>query len=152
MHQCSFELNDKPTSSFRIGVMSFDAFSGLSPYVNKRTAACLANAGPIPAGIYYILDRQSGGLLGPLWDRIKGRTDWFALYAIDSQIDDVAYCNEVKRGSFRLHPKGAYGISKGCIVIDKHSDFHYLRSMLRSRKPTPIPGTKLFAYGKVVVR
>ena len=152
MHQCSFELNDKPMSSFKVGALSFDAFSGLSPYINKRTAACLANAGPIPPGTYYILDRESGGLLGPLWDRIKGRTDWFALYAIDNRIDDVAYCNEVERGNFRLHPKGTYGISKGCIVIAKPNEFHHLRSILRSTKPISIPGSKLFAYGKVVVR
>lgn len=33
MYQCDFELNDKPMSAFKIGARSFDAFSGLSPYV-----------------------------------------------------------------------------------------------------------------------
>lgn len=130
----------------------FAAFSGLSPYINKKTAACIANAGPIPPGNYYILDRESGGVLGALWDRIKGRSDWFALYAVDNQIDDVAYCNEVARGNFRLHPKGAYGISKGCIVIDKPGEFQHLRSVLRGREPIPIPGSKFSAYGKVSVQ
>lgn len=63
MHVCSFELNDKPMSSFRAGALSFDAFSGLAPFTNKKTAACLANAGPIPPGTYYILDRESGDCL-----------------------------------------------------------------------------------------
>lgn len=152
MHQCSFELNDQPMSAFQIGGSSFAAFSGLSPHINKKTAVCLANAGPIPTGTYYIVDRQSGGLLGPLLDRIKGKTDWFALYAIDSQIDDATYCKQVERGNFRLHPKGTYGISKGCIVIDKPSEFQHLQHILRSTKPTAIPGSKLLAYGKVVVR
>jgi hypothetical protein len=152
MHVCSFELNDKPMSSFRAGALSFDAFSGSAPFTNKKTAACLANAGPIPPGTYYILDRESGGLLGPLWDRIKGKADWLALYAMDNRIDDITYCNEIKRGNFRLHPKGAYGISKGCVVIDKPGEFQHLRSVLRSIKPASIPGTRLSAYGKVVVR
>lgn len=35
-----------------------------------------------------MLDRQSGGKLGWLYDLFNGRDDWFALYAIDENIDD----------------------------------------------------------------
>ncbi|HEU4622446.1 MAG TPA: tlde1 domain-containing protein, partial [Burkholderiaceae bacterium] len=68
MQQCSFELNDKPMSALVIGSQSFNAFSGLDPYVNKRAAACTPNLGPIPPGSYYIVDRESGGFLGRLYD------------------------------------------------------------------------------------
>lgn len=152
MIDCKFELNNKPMSTFWCGATQFLAFSGLGAHVNQRLSACVLNAGPIPPGTYYIVDRESGGVLGPLLDRIKGRTNWFALYAIDNRIDDHAYCNEVERGNFRLHPKGPYGISKGCIVINDPAKYSYLRLILKSSKLTPIPGTKHSAYGKVVVR
>jgi hypothetical protein len=152
MHQCSFELNNRPLSKFKLGSIAVSAFSGQGPNINKRAAACFAGAGPIPPGTYYIIDRESGGVLGPLWDRIKGRTNWFALYAIDGNIDDATYCKEVERGNFRLHPKGVSGISKGCIVIERHADFNFLSTILRNGRPTQIVGTKHLAYGKVIVK
>jgi len=109
MIDCTFELNGKPMSAFKCGATSFPAFSGLGEHVNRRTSACILNAGPIPPGAYYIFDRQSGGLLGPLRDLFTGRDIWFALYAIDNEIDDETYCKQVKRGLFRLHPKGPFG-------------------------------------------
>ena len=152
MINCKFELNNKSMSTFWCGATTFPAFSGLGKHVNQRLSACVLNAGPIPPGTYYIVDRESGGVLGPLWDRIKGKTNWFALYAIDNRIDDHAYCDEVERGNFRLHPNVPYGVSKGCIVINDPAKYPYLRLILKSSKPTPIPGTKYSAYGKVVVR
>lgn len=152
MYQCTFELNSEPMSRFAIGTQMFAAFSGLSPYVNRRTAACVANFGPIPPGIYYIVDRESGGFFGWLYDAFGQRGDWFALYANDSHIDDQVYCDEVKRGNFRLHPKVGRGISKGCITIDRQSDFNTIRTMLKGMKKHDIPGTDLFAYGRVTVK
>lgn len=146
MYRCSFELNDKPLSAFKIGGHSFAAFSGLDPYVNRRLAACVANYGPIPPGTYYIVDRESGGFFGWLYDMFGQRGDWFALYANDRRIDDVAYCREVKRGNFRLHPKVGRGISKGCITIDKQSDFNKIRTILKSVKKHAIPNSALLAY------
>jgi hypothetical protein len=61
MYQCSFELNDKPMSAFKVEARQFDVFSGRDPYVNKRMAVCTPNLGPIPPGTYYIVDRESGG-------------------------------------------------------------------------------------------
>jgi len=80
---CSFKLNDKPMNSFKMGAPSFPAYSGLDEHINKKTSACLEGFGPIPSGKYYIFDRQSGGILGPLRDFITGRDEWFALYAIE---------------------------------------------------------------------
>jgi hypothetical protein len=39
-----------------------------------------------------IVNRVSGGRLGPLLDFIKDRSDRFALYAADKQIDDEVFC------------------------------------------------------------
>jgi hypothetical protein len=83
---------------------------------------------------------------------LNDRRDWFALYAIDEKIDDITYCDKVKRGGFRLHPKGPTGRSEGCITIEFYRDFQLLRTMLKGSAQTAIPGTNLKAYGKVVVR
>ena len=138
-------------SALNLGASSFPAFSGLGANVNKKVAACLKGIGPIPPGSYYIFDRESGGLLGSFRDLFTGRSDWFALYAANGQIDDETFCDSVKRGNFRLHAKGALGRSEGCVVIDKTADFLLLRAMLKGVQPVAIPGAKLNAYGMLVV-
>ena len=130
MIDCSFELNGQPMSSFKMGAPSFPAFSGLEGHVNKVVSQCIPNSGPIPKGDYYIFDRQSGGLIGPLRDMFTGRDEWFALYAIDKKIDDETYCEKIRRGEFRLHPKSEQGLSKGCITINDWTDFQVVRSLL----------------------
>lgn len=152
MFQCSFELNSQPMSAFCIGAISYPAFSGLGHNANRRAVACVRGSGPIPPGTYYIFDRQSGGLLGPIRDMLNGRNDWFALYAADHHIDDETFCNEVRRGNFRLHPKGVTGRSEGCVVVDRESDFMQLRAILTSARPVSVPGTKLKAYGRLVIK
>lgn len=147
-----FELNDKPMSAFKTGVISFPAFSGIDQHVNRRISACMSSVGPIPPGTYYIFDRQSGGLLGPLREIFNDKSHWFALYAVDGKIDDETFCKKVKRGAFRLHPKGLAGRSEGCITIGKIADFHHISAMLRGACQTEVPGSKLKAYGKVVVK
>ncbi|MFT3931922.1 MAG: DUF2778 domain-containing protein [Spongiibacteraceae bacterium] len=149
--QCNFELNGQPMSTFKVGAISFSAFSGLGKRANLRSFACLPGVGPIPPGKYYIIDRQSGGLLGPLRDIFTQRSEWFALYAADSKIDDETFCNSVKRGNFRLHPKGVTGRSEGCVVIDSISDFGRLKTMLRGAKQEIIPGTQISTYGTLKV-
>ena len=152
MKECTFELNGQPMSSFKIGASSFPAFSGLGEHINRRVSACIPSHGPIPPGEYFILDRESGGRLGWLRDLFSGRTDWFALYANDGKIDDETWCAEVKRGRFRLHPKGPRGVSEGCIVIDQESDFQLVRAILRSKKPIDVEGTDIHAWAKVIVK
>ena len=97
------------------------------------------------------MDRETGGRLGPLLDRFNNKDEWFALLAIDALIDDYTFCNEIKRGNFRLHPKGHLGISKGCIVIDNVADFRRLRTLLKSVSPSSVSGTRHKAYGKIEV-
>lgn len=152
MLNCTFALNNAPLSTLHCGAMKFPAFSGIGRHVNRRMSACLADAGPIPPGEYYIFDRQSGGLPGPLRDAINGRHTWFALYAIDEKIDDEMMCNEIRRGRFRLHPKGPLGVSTECIVIDSRMDFMRLRGMLKNAPQHDVPGTTLKAYGRVWVK
>ncbi len=152
MKDCSFELNGKPMSSFKIGATAFPAFSGLGKHINRRQSACLPNQGPIPPGEYFILDRESGGRFGWLRDFIRRKGDWFALYANDGKIDDYTWCEQVKRGEFRLHPKTGSGISEGCIVIERMQDFQFLSSILRNGEPSMVEGTDIKAWGKVVVR
>lgn len=149
----SFELNNKPISTFKCGAFSFPAFSGRGQHVNRRVSACIPNNGPIPPGSYYIFDRQSGGVLGAFYDMFGRHSNWFALYPIDKYIDDdEMFCEKVKRGQFRLHPKEGIGISQGCITIESHIDYQRLRAMLKNTKQQAVPGSKLLAYGKVVVK
>lgn len=152
MLECSFELNGKPMSMVRMNTRQFPAFPGMGAHANRRACACHAGIGPIPAGVYYILGRQSGGLLGPLRDLFSNKGDWFALYAADGRIDDETFCNKVKRGSFRLHPKGSLGISQGCITIDSRADFNILRARLKASSQIVIPGSALMAYGQMTVK
>ncbi|BET27608.1 uncharacterized protein DUF2778 [Limnobacter thiooxidans] len=149
---CNFELNNKPMSSLQLSAIEFPAFSGMGSHINQRLSTCVRSQGPIPQGEYLVLDRQSGGRLGWLYDLFNNRDDWFALYAIDSNIDDATWCEQVKRGKFRLHPKGPSGLSEGCIVIDKLQDFVHLRTMLRSGKPLEIPEKDILAWARLVVR
>jgi Protein of unknown function (DUF2778) len=152
MFRCTFELNDKPMSAFTVGALSVPAFSGLGEHANKRAKACVKGSGPIPPGSYYIFDRESGGALGPIRDFFTGRDDWFALYAVDSHIDDETFCEELKRGNFRLHSKGRLGRSEGCVVIDRQPDYFRLRSTLKSVAPIAVSGATLKAYGTLTVK
>ena len=138
-------------SEFHCGAHRFPAFSGLSSYINKRSTACAAGFGAIPPGAYYIVDRESGGILGSIRDKLNHRADWFSLLADDGKIDDERICDQVTRGKFRLHPKGPLGISQGCIVINNHQDFMILRGLLKGGGRQEIKGTSVLAYGKVIV-
>ncbi|WP_179404838.1 tlde1 domain-containing protein [Burkholderia guangdongensis] len=77
--------------------------------------------------------------------------EWFALYAKDRKIDDELFCDQVRRGKFRLHPKGPLGVSEGCITLEHRHDFLMLRSAILSAPKFRIPGTSYDAYGMVIV-
>jgi len=69
---------------------------------------------PIPKGIYYIIDRQSGGRLGALRDFWNahgvGTTDhkkWFMLW--NSKTGDSMIIDGIKRGTFRPLRWGRWG-------------------------------------------
>ncbi|WP_175763215.1 DUF2778 domain-containing protein [Burkholderia ambifaria] len=148
MYICTFELNGESMSQFEIAGRAFPAFSGLGQHTNKRAFMCLPDQGPLPVGTYYIVDRESGGTLGWLWDIAKSRDKWFALYADDGRIDDETFCQGVKRGGFRLH---AGRRSEGCITIANSADFNVIRGFLTG-KNSHIPSTNTRCYGKVIVK
>ena len=157
--QCIFTLNGKNTSTlFCKGFGGVSAFSGRKQYVDKPSATAVAGMGPIPKGRYYIIKRESGGRLGRVRDYVMDlasnsqRATWFALYAADGAINDWTSVNGVRRGNFRLHPNGRFGISDGCITLNSQMDFDRLRTYLLSQAPATIPGADIPYYGMVDVR
>src|ERR1700754_1111147 len=127
---CTFLLNNRPMSTLICpGIGNFAAFSGMPVDRNNPSAVAHPNSGPLPPGRYFIIDRQSGGHLGWLYDlaRTHGygadRSQWFALYRKDGKIDDETYVDGARRGAFRLHPIGAMRRSEGCITLASHADF-----------------------------
>jgi hypothetical protein len=153
MLRCRFVLNGKPMSDLQAGAASYAAFSGLGEYANRPEYSCVKSTGPIPRGAYYIVDRQQGGRLAPLRELFSGdKRHWFALYAADGAVDDETFCSQVKRGGFRLHPKGPLGRSEGCITIEQQADFQQLRAQLLCSAMSKISGSALLAYGMVTVQ
>jgi hypothetical protein len=100
MADCTFVLNGEPLSELKCGTKAFPAFSGRGEHVNRRQFACSYGTGPIPPGTYFIVDRESGGMLGGLRELFTGRDKWFALYAADNRIDDKTFCNDIIRVTF----------------------------------------------------
>ncbi len=80
------------------------------------------------------------------------RADWFALYRNDGVIDDWTSINGIRRGHFRLHPVGYWGISEGCITLPNKMQFDALRTFLKSQAVGTIPATGMKYYGRVVVQ
>lgn len=95
-------------------------------------------------------------MLGPWKDALNlngnNKSEWFALYAIDGNIDDDSVlCDNIVRGQFRLHPKGRVGKSEGCMTIDRLSDWQHIRSILTAIPKVSVPGSALKAYGVATV-
>ncbi|NIF51364.1 DUF2778 domain-containing protein [Burkholderia sp. Ax-1724] len=155
MLQCSFKLNGKPMSELKIGALSFPAFSGQENDINQPALMCTPGYGAIPIARYYIFDRQSGGLLGPLKERLdlngNKKGEWYSLYAIDGNIDDEVICNGIVRGQFRLHPKGRLGRSEGCVTIERLTDWNRIRSIFTDTPKIPIAGSRLKVYDELIV-
>ncbi|GGB15847.1 DUF2778 domain-containing protein [Agarivorans gilvus] len=151
MLEFTFELNGKELSDLVSGEKRFPAYSGQGSNKNKPESMCVPNHGPIPRGTYYIVARESGGLMGPLRDLFSSKDEWFALYAKDKNVDDFTFCETVKRGNFRLHPEGPLGISKGCITIKDSKKYKELRKFILQSERVLVPGTTIRAYGTVEV-
>ncbi|MBB3261768.1 hypothetical protein F4827_006608 [Paraburkholderia bannensis] len=139
------------------GVGDFAAFSGDGAGKDNASAIATPNVGPLPTGRYYIVDRGSGGpfthLRDFLLDHLYGtdRSTWFALYNARTQSDWV-FIDGVKRGNFRLHPRGPRNLSEGCITLADPSAFARLRAALKASTPMPLPGGKGVAYGTIDVK
>lgn len=156
---CTFFLNRQSMSTLTCpGFGSIPAYSGLGAHVDDPGSTSLKKEGPLPTGTYYIIDRQSGGRVGwfnDLWHDVRAgtnRSQWFALYRNDGAIDDWTFVQGVRRGNFRLHPAGWWGVSQGCITLPHHRQFDKLRQFLKAQPTTRIPGTVIDYYGTVTVR
>lgn len=158
MIRCTFRLNGQGLSTFSCpGVGFFPAYSGnAGSYRNNPNYAATPDKGPLPKGRYFIVERPTGGLLGPVKDWFASKASgsdrdlWFALYKDDGQIDDYTFIGKVKRGNFRLHPAGRSGASNGCITFPESSHFNILRAaLLKTQKFRISPS--LVAYGTVEV-
>ena len=153
-----FSLNGLQTSILTVpGVGNFPAFSGQKSGRNNSTLSSIVDIGPIPPGRYFIVGRHSGGRLGSIYDfYLKNfygtdRSEWFALYGDDWQIDDSVFIETIKRGGFRLHPIGPRGLSEGCITLTHVSDFDYLRKALLKTTMIQVQSCSFKAYGTITV-
>lgn len=156
---CHFLLNNKQFSTLScIGVGEFTAFSGNGTGRDNPAAVDQPDTGPLPPGRYYIVDRESGGIMSSMRDFVlknlygTDRTTWFALYRDDDVIDDWTSINGIRRGNFRLHPVGPRRLSEGCIALADPAQFKTLRDRLKSTPVISVPGTVMRAYGTVDVR
>ncbi|MFB9086839.1 tlde1 domain-containing protein [Erwinia tracheiphila] len=68
----------------------------------------------------------------------------------DGTIDDYTFINGVRRGNFRLHPRGPMGVSEGCITFVNRSDFLQIRQALLATSPVMLRNG-LRSYGTIEV-
>jgi hypothetical protein len=156
---CIFTLNNKATSTLVCsGYGTLEAYSGQLQGRDNPQEVAKPDIGPVPQGIYYLVDRRSGGRLGWLWDSLSSsgvfssdHEKWFALW--HPRTGDSTIVNGVRRGEFRLHPEGPRRLSKGCITVVNVAEFELLQRFIRRTPPqVHVPGTTLKAYGTVEVR
>jgi len=157
--RCFFTLNGKTISTLHCsGYGTVGAFSGHGHGRDNPVEVATPNIGPIPPGTYYIVDRQSGGSMGwvydtagPLLNLTTDRHNWFAL--LNPATGDTTMINGVRRGQFRLHPDGPHGLSEGCIAVFNPAEFELLQRFIRKSPPhVPVPRSTLMAYGTLEVR
>jgi hypothetical protein len=153
-----FQLNGKRLSILQcLDFGSILAFSGNGRYVNDPTATAIPRNGPIPHGKYYIVDRESGGRHGAVVDAVSDQVngtrkkDWFALYSTALPISDYLLIGGVRRGNFRIHPVGYWGVSEGCITLPNTQNFYSVRAWLKRQATSKVPGTDINYYGTVTV-
>ncbi|BCQ24773.1 DUF2778 domain-containing protein [Caballeronia sp. NK8] len=156
--RCTFTLNNKQTSTLACsGYGTVEAFSGQMRGRDNPAEVATKDIGPIPPGTYYIVDRQSGGMLGDIRDRLApiagstDRTKWFTLW--NPRTGDSTKINGVIRSHFRIHPEGSRAVSEGCITLVNPAEFELLQRYIRRSPPVlPVPGSTLKAYGTVEVK
>ncbi len=151
----TFTLNSQSMSSL-VGPsgVPYAAFSGEGSSRNDPSKTGDAGSGPLPKGLYYIVDRPSGGRATEIRDLLHGtnRETWFGLFRADGQVDDQTTVHGTVRGNFRLHPIGPLGISEGCVTLNSLSSFIAISFQLMSAEPATIPGTNIRYYGTVTVK
>lgn len=153
----SMTLNSQPIAQLTLSytdssgtaqTKSYSVFSGSGDDTNNPDSTDKADAGPLPTGNYYIVDRPSGGTLGPLRDWLTGRDEWFALYRDDGTINDSTIVNGVVRGQFRMHPGTR---SVGCVTFTSGEKFQEMRGILLATTKATIPGGTTTHYGILTV-
>lgn len=157
--RCSFGLNDRETSVLYCqGFGPVTAFSGHGVGRDNPRDTAMVDVGPLPAGTYYLVDRQPGGTFGWLWDWLAAHGDvstdhskWFMLW--NENGGDTTFIQGVKRGGFRLHPVGRRRLGDGCITVVDPSEYDRLQPFIRTYPPSlSVPGSTLKSYGTVQVR
>ena len=151
MLRASFFLDRQRFCTLTVGDIRVDAFSGNGTHRNNPDSVAVRSEGPLPLGIYYIVDRKSGGFFGKVKSWYLGRDEWFALYRDDGQIDDETFVRSVNRGLFRLHPLGPSGRSEGCVTVQRQEDFDNIRRALLNHGKQEVGNTGLDAYGTLAV-
>lgn len=157
-----FIIDEGRSSLIILGIGTFKAYSGDGIYRNKGGCTTVPDNGPLPTGIYWIVDRPTGGFRSrteahakDIWSGVVGRRtnheEWFALYRDDGIIDDHTWINGVERGQFRLHPAGGRGLSKGCITLPGYADFEKIRRALLHTFTIPARNSGIRAYGTIEV-
>ncbi|MFP3849154.1 DUF2778 domain-containing protein [Pseudomonas sp. W5-01] len=155
---CTYVLNGEPLSELTCEGMTYEAFSGdVSSYVNNSRYQDVVKLGPLPLGRYYILDRESGGMLGWLRQPVNDyfaetdRSEWLSLYRDDEVVDDMTTINHIQRSAFRIHPVGPRGISQGCVTLTSQLAFDELRTILRNRPGEILDDRNIKYYGVLEV-
>lgn len=151
MISCSLILNRCRFTKLIVGTVQVDAFSGNGPHRNNPDSVGVLNSGPLPLGVYYIVDRESGGMFGAVKDWFRGKDKWFALYRDDGTIDDQTFVHSVSRGLFRLHPIGPARRSDGCVTVQNHDEFERVRQALLRHGKSKVSGSGVEAYGTLSV-
>ncbi len=146
-----FELNSRPMSTLTCDCgISAPAFSGGGDAINNPKRVADANDGPLPPGVWYIVDRPIGGVRQLIHDWWSGDTDeWFALYREDGMIDDKTLVEGVLRQAIRLH---AGSMSVGCLTVTDRGKYNQIWQKLFTTETRFIPGTQIVYYGTITVR
>ena len=162
----TFELinNSKSKSLlFFPGVGGFEAYSGNKQYRNQAGCTHVKDIGPLPVGKYWIVNRPTGSLksefkqlitkdvINNILQKPSPREEWFALYRDDGLINDSTYINQVQRTAFRLHPRGFWGDSYGCITVDSYAEYKLIHKALLAQATQRIPNTNIITYGTITV-
>ncbi len=143
------------------GVGTFDVLSGAGRFINNPNCSDIEKAA-IPPGQYWIVDRPTGSAFNQFRAEAidmahlykNHHSEWFGLYSAQT-MDDHLFVNNVRRGSFRLHPLNTdgTGVSWGCITLYRSKDFQILRHSLLAMTKVKVPGSNgLMAYGRIDVR
>ncbi|WP_234366561.1 DUF2778 domain-containing protein [Pantoea vagans] len=110
-YSCYLLLNRREMTSLSCpGIGTFPAFSGQKEGRNNPEKTNVPDIGPIVRGRYFIVERPSGGRLGPFRERLlkdiygTDRSTWFGLFRDDGKIDDYTFVQGIRRDNFRLYP------------------------------------------------